>query len=88
MMYLVLSGLGLAHIYMLPAGPGTSEPVFWGYTVPNYLLTIMGRAIHLSRLIVVLDLDETLLKTHTMDTLQQRLMEIKQAVYVAWAGGC
>lgn len=48
-------------------------PVWWGYTVPNLLLTTMSRVIQQSKLVVVLDLDETLLLASTTETLSERL---------------
>ena len=54
------------------AGP-RKVPVWWGYTVPNLLLTTMSRVIQQSKLVVVLDLDETLLLASTTETLSERL---------------
>jgi predicted secreted acid phosphatase len=41
--------------------------------VPNLLLTTMSRVIQQSKLVVVLDLDETLLLASTTETLSERL---------------
>jgi len=57
---------------LLPAGEDGPTPAYWGYTVPAYLLSLMARVLHLGKLVVVLDLDETLLLAHTKDTVEQR----------------
>ena len=44
------------------------------------MLTTLASVVHLSRLILVLDLDGTLLFTHTTATLQQRCAEVTQAM--------
>jgi hypothetical protein len=54
------------------AGP-RKVPVWWGYTVPNLLLTTMSQVIQQSKLVVVLDLDQTLLLASTTETLSERL---------------
>ena len=41
------------------------------------LLPLMASTIHAAKLIAVLDIDETLLMAHTVDSLQTRLARIK-----------
>lgn len=62
---------------LLSAGQNAPTPAYWGYTVPAYLLSLMARVLHLGKLVVVLDLDETLLLAHTKDTLEQRKAAIQ-----------
>jgi RNA polymerase II C-terminal domain phosphatase-like 1/2 len=66
---------------MCPAVAGLPKlPAFWGYTVPAWLLTTMARVMQLGRLVVVFDLDETLLLASTTETLQQRAEQVRNAV--------
>lgn len=60
-----------------PGPAGTPGPCYWGYTVTANLLPLMASTIHAAKLIAVLDIDETLLMAHTVDSLQTRLARIK-----------
>lgn len=62
----------------VPPGPtGIPGPCYWGYTVTANLLPLMADTMQAAKLIVVLDIDETLLMAHTVDSLQTRLTRIK-----------
>lgn len=56
---------------------GTPGPTYWGFTVPANLLPLIASTINASRLFAVLDIDETLLMAHTVDSLATRLQRIK-----------
>lgn len=55
-------------------------PVYWGYTVPSLLLTTIARIVQHGRLVVVFDLDETLLLASTKYNLKQRLESVSKKV--------
>lgn len=61
------------------AGGGKSAPscAFWGFSVPANLLPTIANILHKSRVVLVFDIDETLLMAHTVDSLQTRLARIK-----------
>ena len=61
------------------AGGGKSAPscAFWGFTVPANLLPTIANVLHKSRVVLVFDIDETLLMPHTLDSLSTRLPRIK-----------
>lgn len=57
-------------------GKSTAAAAYWGYVVPTSLLNLAASVMHFSRLLVVFDLDETLLMAHTVDSLQQRIRRV------------
>lgn len=62
---------------LYPPGPtGIPGPCYWGYTLTANLLPLMANTIQAAKLIVALDIDETLLMAHTVDSLQTRLTRI------------
>jgi hypothetical protein len=67
--------LGCCHA----AGGNKSAPscAFWGFTVTANLLPTIASVLHKSKLVLVFDIDETLLLAHTLDSLQQKLQKIK-----------
>jgi hypothetical protein len=44
--------------------------------VPAHLLSLAAGVMHFSRLLLVFDLDETLLMAHTVDSLAQRIRRV------------
>lgn len=57
-------------------------PALWGYTLPASVMPQMAESIALSRLIVVFDLDETLLLASTTETLGVRLQAARETMCV------
>jgi predicted enzyme involved in methoxymalonyl-ACP biosynthesis len=51
------------------AGQATYAAAYWGYVVPAHLLSLAAGVMHHGKLILVLDLDETLLLAYTADSL-------------------
>jgi hypothetical protein len=68
------------------AGGGAAAPVYWGFAVPPHLLTLYARVLQASKLLVVLDIDETLLVANTVETLHQRV-RVAQATRCVGAPG-
>lgn len=62
----------------VPAG-GKSPPrcAYWGFTVTANLLGVVSNILRFSKLVLVFDIDETLLMAHTLDSLQTRLQRVK-----------
>lgn len=77
---LCLAALYLFHL-SLPAGAGAKGPgpVYWGFTVTANLLPLTAQVLNTSKLMVVFDIDETLLTASTVDSLQARLRRVKTA---------
>jgi hypothetical protein len=50
---------------------------YWGYTVTANLLPVVARVLHNSKLVLVFDIDETLLMAHTLDSLNTRLQRVR-----------
>lgn len=63
----------------MPAGTTSTTGAFWGYAVPAHLLNVASLVLHHGRLLVVFDLDETLLMAHTVDSLIQRIRRVTAA---------
>eukprot|EP00882_Tetradesmus_deserticola_P025829 GHRQ01028403.1.p1 GENE.GHRQ01028403.1~~GHRQ01028403.1.p1 ORF type:complete len:193 (+),score=56.54 GHRQ01028403.1:316-894(+) len=57
-------------------GKTTYAAAYWGYMVPAHLLSLAAGVMHFSRLMLVFDLDETLLMAHTVDSLAQRIRRV------------
>eukprot|EP00775_Hariotina_reticulata_P002873 gene2873-3164_t len=60
-------------------GSTSTGAAYWGYTVPAHLLNLASTALHCGRLLVVFDLDETLVMAHTVDSLSQRIRRVNAA---------
>lgn len=67
------------HARIGMAGRNSTGAAYWGYTVPAHLLNLASSALHFGRLVVVFDLDETLLMAHTVDSLAQRIRRVAAA---------
>lgn len=50
---------------------------YWGYIVTANLLPVVARVLHTSKLVLVFDIDETLLMAHTLDSLNTRLQRVR-----------
>jgi hypothetical protein len=57
-------------------GKTTYAAAYWGYMVPAHLLSLAAGVMHFSKLLLVFDLDETLLMAHTVDSLAQRIRRV------------
>lgn len=60
----------------MSTGQKSTTGGYWGYVVPSNLLNMAAAVLHFGRLVVVFDLDETLLMAHTVDSLQARIRRV------------
>lgn len=65
-----------SHPIATHTGKATYAAAYWGYMVPAHLLSLAAGVMHFSRLMLVFDLDETLLMAHTVDSLAQRIRRV------------
>lgn len=57
------------------AADGTATPVFWGYLVPDGLVSVASELVLNAQIAVVFDLDETLLLANTAASLREKAAE-------------
>lgn len=75
----MMSGLPCACTGTKAGSGPTTLPVYWGYSVPAHLLHVYAKLLHSSKLLVVFDIDETLLIANTVESLQARLQRVQAA---------
>jgi predicted enzyme involved in methoxymalonyl-ACP biosynthesis len=59
------------------AGETTHAADYWGYVIPAHLLSLTAGVMHNNKLMLVLDLDATLVQAHTVDSLQKATDRVK-----------
>lgn len=64
-------------VHLCAGGKSPPGCAYWGFTVAANLLGVVSNVLRYSKLVVVFDIDETLLMAHTLDSLQTRLQRIK-----------
>lgn len=67
----------LCCLYVCAGSKSPPGCAYWGYTVTANMLPVIARILHAAKLVLVFDIDETLLMAHTLDSLNTRLQRVK-----------